>query len=139
VSLDDGSSSSGSGSGSSDLAAAYEALRAPRHCSPAPLSGLYGLWRRTAARGELDCGERRKRDAEETWDLRHVERADELDSLEGRTVRLRVAHEALDGETYPAGEPFVVRGRVRDILLCEALERGADPVVLSLKAHWVRA
>lgn len=116
----------------------YAQFCAPRHCAPAPLYGLYGLWRRTARRSELDPGEQRKRDAEETWDLRHPERADELDALAGTTVRLRVAHEALDGEEYLAGEAFIVRGRVRDMLLCESLERGADGVVLNLKAHWVR-
>lgn len=108
------------------------------HTAPAPLSGFYGLWRRIAPRSALDASERRKRDHEEAWDLRHEEHADRLDALKGRTGQLRVALEAFNGETYDAGEQFIVRGRVKDKLICESLEREDEPVTLTLKEEWLR-
>jgi hypothetical protein len=107
------------------------------HCAPCPLEGYYGLWRRSAERSELDTHERRKRDAEEAWDLRHEEHADRLDALIGCSVELLTEHEAMDGETYDAGERFIVKGRVRDMLLCETLER-EEPAPMQLKEDWVR-
>lgn len=104
----------------------------------------YGLWRRQASRLELDAYERRARDADEAWDLRHPEEADKLDALIGRTVALLREREGYpdpdtgEGRVYRRGCLFKVRGRVRDGLLVDKIGAGDNDVPLLLKADWVK-
>lgn len=103
----------------------------------------YGLWRRIAPRAELDPLERRQRDADEAWDLRHTEEADRLDALVGRTVTLRRRMEAFpdpdtgEGRIYSKGCQFKVRGRVRDQLIVDLIGGELD-VPMLLRADWIK-
>lgn len=105
----------------------------------------YGLWRRAAPRLELDDYERRQRDADEAWDLRHSEEADELDALIGRTLALRAARQGFpdpetgEGRVYQRGCRFTVIGRVRGTLLVvlKAAMSSEARGPLLLKPDWV--
>jgi len=100
----------------------------------------YGLWRRLAARNELDDTERLSRDHDESWDMRHAEEADRLDALIEKTVALRRAREGIpdpetgEGRRYPKGARFKVIGRVRGWLLVSTENL---PCPLMMKPEWV--
>lgn len=100
----------------------------------------YGLWRRVAPRADLDPWERRERDADESWDLRHSEEADRLDALIGQTVRLLKRRQGFpdpetgEGRVFPKGSRFKVRGRVRNVLLVDSPDDGPP---LLLQADWI--
>lgn len=104
----------------------------------------YGLWRRAAPRAELDAWERRARDADEAWDMRHPVEADALDALIGCTVALRAPRQGFPdpetgvGRVYRRGCRFKVRGRVRGMLLVVLLG-GEESEPLLMKPDWVEA
>lgn len=103
----------------------------------------YGLWRRAAPRLELDAYERRERDADEAWDLRHPEEADRLDAMIGQQVRLLRRREGFpdpetgEGKVYPKGCRFKVRGRVRGALLVDLWGADSSSVPLLVQSDLV--
>lgn len=101
----------------------------------------YGLWRLTASRAELDPQEIRQRDADEAWDIRYPELAEQLDTYVGQTVSLTRAREGIpnpetgEGRTYPKGARFAVQHRVRDWFL---VVRSDLPCPLLVRWDWVK-
>lgn len=83
-------------------------------------SALYGIYRRTMPRTELDPYERRQRDQDEAWDLRNEALVDALDLMIGKLMRLRHPIE-IGQKTFAKGTAFYVRGRVRDTYLVTQL------------------
>lgn len=102
---------------------------------------IYGVYKRTAARTELDPTERDERDFDEAWDLRHEALADWLDTFVGKVVSLKSEKRSVLDDVYPAGMRFKVVGRVKDKLLgtysFENEEGEPETAVLLLKPLWV--
>ena len=96
------------------------------------MSQLYGIFRRTVPRSELDAWERRQRDLEEAWDLRNEALADALDTMIGKVVALRreirIGFGELGSTKYRKGSRFRVQGRICDRFLA-SLERDKSLIV----------
>lgn len=102
---------------------------------------IYGAWKRTAPRKELDDSERDERDFAEAWDLRHEALAEMLDAYVGQTVALKSQKMSVLDDVYPAGMQFVVVCRVKDKLLGSYRfmndEGEQETAVLLLKPMWI--